>query len=94
MSSRAGDRASSCPWICSNQGSAGIAVVLPVISRSKGIPFHVKVDPPEAGLKQTSFVKCEEMRCVSNDRLLKRWGIVKADTMSAVKDRLRILLDL
>lgn len=77
-----------------NQGPAGLVVILPITSRSKKIPFHVRVEPPEAGLKETSFVKCEEVRCVSKDRLLKRWGGVTADTMSAVKDRLRILLDL
>jgi mRNA interferase MazF len=77
-----------------NQGPAGLVVVLPITSRSKRIPFHVKVEPPEGGLKETSFVKCEEVRCVSKDRLLKRWGTVTPVTMSAAKDRLRILLDL
>ncbi len=43
-----------------NQGASGLAVVLPITSKDKKIPFHVEVKPPEAGLKVKSFVKCED----------------------------------
>jgi mRNA interferase MazF len=41
-----------------------------------------------------SFVKCEDIRSVSTDRLLERCGTVGPGTMRLVEDRLRLLLDL
>lgn len=77
-----------------NQGPAGLAVVLPITTREKGIPFHVEVIPPEGGLRERSFIKCEDIRSVSKERLSDRWGAVSTTTLAAVEDRTRILLDL
>jgi mRNA interferase MazF len=77
-----------------NHGPAGLAVVLPVTSREKGIPLHVPVDPPEGGLSMRSFVKTEDVRSVAVERLNRRLGSVSDATMAQVADRLRILLDL
>lgn len=77
-----------------NHGPADLVVVLPVTSRAKGIPFHVTVVPPEGGVQQTSFIKCEDIRSVSRARLRERWGTVGPHTMTAVEDRLRILMGL
>jgi mRNA interferase MazF len=77
-----------------NQGAAGLAVVLPITSKDKGIPFHVEVNPPEGGLKTTSFVKCEDVRSVSTERFEKRLGTVSLNTLAAVEDRLKVLLGL
>ena len=71
-----------------------MAIVLPVISKSKGIPFHVRIDPPEGGVRMPSFIKCEDVRSISLERFEKRWGIVSLETMMAVEDRLRILMGL
>jgi mRNA interferase MazF len=77
-----------------NHGPAGLAVVLPVTSREKGIPLHVPVDAPEGGLTMRSFVKTEDVRSVAIERLTRRLGKVADATMARVVDRLRILLDL
>ncbi|MDX2040059.1 MAG: type II toxin-antitoxin system PemK/MazF family toxin [Acidobacteriota bacterium] len=77
-----------------NQGPADLVVVCPITSIAKGIPLHVKITPPEGGLKKESFVKCEDVRSVSKQRLTKRFGVVSRATLSAVEDRLRILLGL
>ena len=77
-----------------NQGPAGLAVVLPITSVAKGVPFHVRIDPPEGGLSVPSYVKCEDVRSVASDRISKRWGSVTRATMAAVEDRMRILLEL
>ena len=77
-----------------NHGPAGLVVVLPITSKAKGIPFHVEVNPPEGGLKQCSFIKCEDVRSVSKLRLSRRSGSVSSKTIGEVEDRLRILLDL
>jgi mRNA interferase MazF len=77
-----------------NHGPAGLAVVLPVTSRQKGISLHVPADPPEAGLRMKSFIKTEDIRSVAVERLTHRIGEVTGATMADVEDRLRILLDL
>lgn len=77
-----------------NHGPADLVVILPVTSRAQGIPFHVALAPPEGGVRQPSFIKCEDVRSVSKSRLLERWGVVTPPTMAAVEDRLRILMGL
>lgn len=77
-----------------NHGPAGLVVLLPLTSVAKGIPFHVEINPPEGGVKGKSFIKCEDVRSVAKERLSRRWGKVSASTLTAVEDRLRILLGL
>ncbi len=77
-----------------NRGPAGLVVVLPMTSVAKGIASHVLVGPPEGGLRVTSFVKCEDIRSISKDRLIDRWGHASPVTIAEVQDRLRVLLSL
>jgi mRNA interferase MazF len=77
-----------------NQGPAELIVVLPITGTARGIPLHVRVDPPEGGLKKTSYVKCEDIRSVSKGRFGRRWGRVSTATIAEVEDRVRVLLEL
>ena len=77
-----------------NHGPAGLVVLLPLTSVAKGIPLHVEIRPPEGGVKVKSFVKCEDVRSISKERLSRRWGTVSQSTLAAIEDRLRILLNL
>ena len=76
-----------------NQGPAGLVVLLPITTRDRGIPLHVALDPPDGGLTQRSFIKCEDIRSVSSRRLVRRLGVVSLPKIAEVEDRLRILLD-
>ena len=38
-----------------NKGPADLVVVLPITSKAKGIPLHVRVDPPEGGVKDAQL---------------------------------------
>jgi len=75
-----------------NAGPAGLVVVLPLTTRVKGIPFHVELDPPEGGLSERSFIKCEDIRSISMDRLVSPLGAVSQATLARVEERVRILL--
>lgn len=77
-----------------NSGPAGLVVVLPITTKDKGIPFHMEIYPPEGGLPEKSFIKCEDIRSISKERLLSLAGAVSLLTMAAVEDRIRILLNL
>jgi len=77
-----------------NAGPAELVVILPLTSKAKGIPFHIEIKPPEGGVKQLSYVKCEDVRSISRERLEERWGTVSDTTLLQIEDRLRILLNL
>ena len=78
-----------------NRGPAGLAIVLPMTSTVRDVPrLHVPISPPEGGVKSRAAILCEAVRSVSVERLVARWGAVDRQTMSAVEDRLRILLRL
>jgi mRNA interferase MazF len=78
-----------------NRGPAGLVIVVPMTTRDRQLLLHVSVDPPEGGVQRRSFVKCEDVRSISKDRLsATRWGALSHRTMAEVEDRLRILLDL
>lgn len=77
-----------------NHGPAGLVVIIPITSKQKGIPLHIQLKPHEGGLKEKSFVKCEDIRSVSAERLVEKFGTVTKATLIQVEDRLRILLGL
>jgi mRNA interferase MazF len=54
----------------------------------------VRIDPPAGGLKVPSYVKCEDLRSVSKERLSRRWGHVTAATLRQVEAVVRVLLEL
>src|SRR5688500_12711028 len=77
-----------------NHGRSGTTTVLPITSVRKGIPFHVEVQPPEGGLDRPSFVKCEDTRAITTERLIRRYGSLGPDSMERIAEMMRALLDL
>jgi len=77
-----------------NAGKSGLVIIAPLTGIYKDIPHNIKVFPPEGGVKMVSFIKCEDVRSISKDRLIERWGMVNEETMRIVEDWLRILLEL
>jgi mRNA interferase MazF len=77
-----------------NQGPSGLVVVVPISSKPKGIRSHVFIKSEEGGLTQDSYAKCEAVRSISVDRLIRRRGTVSDTTMDAVSQILKILLGL
>ena len=73
---------------------AELVIALPITSIDKGMPSHVCVHPPEGGLRFTSFIKCEDIRSISKQRLGRHMGEVSDDTMERVDLILRMVLDL
>lgn len=81
-----------------NSGLAELVMVIPLTSqtkKSKNIPAHIPVDPPEGGLKTPSVLLCDQLRTLSKDRLgQKPWGSVSATTLADVETAVRMLLGL
>lgn len=77
-----------------NQSRAGLTIVAPMTTAYKGIPWHVQVGPPEGGVRETCYIKCDDVRSIATERLIRRWGVISVGTMDLVADRLRILFRL
>lgn len=77
-----------------NRSPAGLVVILPITTKIRGIPWHVPVSPPEGGLTRPSVILCEQPRSVSQQRIQYHMGLTSDATMAAVRDRLRILMNL
>ena len=77
-----------------NRGPADLVIVLPITSMLRPIPSHVRLEPPEGGLKHPSAVLCEAIRSIAKGRLATRWGAVPAAKMATIEDALRILMRL
>jgi mRNA interferase MazF len=79
-----------------NPGLAGLVMTVPLtskVAKSRNIPVHIRVDPPEGGLKTPSVILCDQPRTISKDRLGKApWGTVSAATLAEVEKALRVLL--
>lgn len=77
-----------------NHGPAGLVAVVPLTSRNRGIPLHVPIEPPNGGTTVPSMVMCDQIRTISNRRLIKKRGSIDAASMREVDDRLKIFLGL
>lgn len=77
-----------------NNGPAQLVIVVPLTTTERRIPLHVRIDPPNGGVREPSFAMCEALRSISKERLDDRWGKIDAQTMRVVDDRLQIVLDL
>jgi mRNA interferase MazF len=81
-----------------NAGFAGLVMVIPLTSKlakSQHIPAHVRVDPPEGGLRTPSVLLCDQLRTISKARLGKGpWGSLTTSTLADVEMALRVLLGL
>ena len=81
-----------------NSGLSGLIIVVPLTSKtqkSRSIPAHLPVNPPEGGLKTPSAILCDQVRTISKGRLRgSAWGTVSAATMGDVENVLRNLLAL
>jgi mRNA interferase MazF len=57
-----------------------LCLCVPLSSRDRGSPLHVRIDPPEGGVRTTSFALVDQMRALDQSRLERRWGAVDPGT--------------
>lgn len=69
-------------------------IVLTISTKGKAVPFHVPLTPSEAnGLKQKSYVKCEQISTISKDRLISRLGCLDNEQMEEITAAIRRVID-
>jgi mRNA interferase MazF len=77
-----------------NQSGAELAIVIPLTSKDKQIRTHVPIEPSDGGVRVRSFVKCEDVRSIAQERFERRIGSVGPAVLSEVEKRLRLLMGL
>jgi mRNA interferase MazF len=77
-----------------NHSAAGLLIGVPLTTTDRGSKLHVRLEPPEGGLKRVSFAMPEMARSVSKARLLTKLGYASADTVEAVSKHVGLLVGL
>lgn len=77
-----------------NESRAGAVVVVPITTTYRRLPSHVEIDRGASGLDEVSYAKCEDVKSISEQRLVGRLGAVGEEVMFQVARALRFLLEL
>ena len=65
------------------------AIVVPLTSRERGFPHHVRV-VDDGGLNRASWAMCEAVRAVSTQRFEREISTATDDTLDRVTDQLTL----
>jgi mRNA interferase MazF len=77
-----------------NESRSGVLMVVPCTTVRRELPSHVEVDPGESGLDEVTYAKCEDLKSISERRLITRLGRVDPAVTFEIGRVLRFLLDL
>ncbi|HXY44202.1 MAG TPA: type II toxin-antitoxin system PemK/MazF family toxin [Acidimicrobiales bacterium] len=77
-----------------NDSPAGVVVVVPCTRTRRDLPSHIEIDPEKSGLDAVSYAKCEDVKSVSEQRLVTHVGAVDDEGLFAIGRVLRFLLEL
>jgi mRNA interferase MazF len=73
-------------------GASELAIVVPLTRTERPNPLYVPIEPPEGGVRDTSYAMPEMVRAVSRQRLVERWGTLRPATVEQVLQRVHLLL--
>lgn len=76
-----------------NESLAGVVIVVPCTTTYRGLPSHVELDPETSGLDAVSYAKCEDVKSISEQRLVARLGAANDEGLFELSRALRFLLD-
>lgn len=80
-----------------NTAPSRMCIVLPLTTRNRNLPSNYKIDPPEGGVDITSYIQCDHVRTISQDRLdttMGSLGTVSEATLYQVEWRLKKFMGL
>ena len=77
-----------------NDSRAGVVVVVPTTTTRRDLRSHVGIEADGSGLDERSYAKCEDVKSVSDQRLITRLGGVGPDVTLRISRILGFLLDL
>ncbi len=72
-------------------GPSQLAIVAPLTSRDHNQRIHVGLEPPEGGVRASSWTMPEQVRAIARQRFVERWGQVRLSTLEQVIHRIHLL---
>jgi mRNA interferase MazF len=76
-----------------NESRAGVVMVVPCTTARRNLPSHIELDPERCGLDAVSYAKGEDVKSVSERRLVTRIGSVDDEALFGITRVLKLLLD-
>ncbi len=67
-------------------------IVVPCTTADRGPPSHIELDPQVTGLNEVSYAKCEDLKSVSERRLISLLGRADDEALFLIKRALQFLL--
>ena len=77
-----------------NESPAGVIMVVPCTATHRDLPSHIEIDPADSGTDAVSYAKCEDLKSVSERRMITRVGQVGPQVAFEIGRVLRFLLEL
>jgi mRNA interferase MazF len=74
-----------------NRSRADLVLAMALTTTDRAQRLHWAIEPPEGGLRRRSFAMPEMTRAISHRRLLQRFGVVEAATLTELCHRLHLL---
>ncbi len=71
-----------------------MVIVVPTTTTPRGLPSHLEIDPSGSGLDDISYAKCEDVKSISEQRLIAHLGVLPAAVMFEIARVLRFLLEI
>jgi mRNA interferase MazF len=76
-----------------NTSTAGLVIVVPLTRTRAGLPSHIEIEAGESGVHETSYAKCEDVKSVSQERLVHRIGQAPGIVLHRVTAVIKMLID-
>ena len=70
-----------------------LCFLIPLTRTDRGVPAHLPIFPPKGGLRDTSFILCDQAKSLSVTRLLRRLGKVDQTTVERVQAMVGLFID-
>jgi mRNA interferase MazF len=77
-----------------NESRAGITIVIPCTTRRRGLPSHVEIDADASGLDAITCAKCDDIKSISDERLISRLGAAAPAEMFRMTQAVGFLIGL
>ncbi len=65
--------------------SLGLIIVVPLTKTERNWWSVVKVEKGDGEVRQSCFAECHQIRAISKNRVLDRWGSVKPSTLRRIR---------
>lgn len=76
-----------------NDGPTEMVIIVPTTTTPRGIWSHVEIEPTiESNLDELTYAKCEDVRAVSDIRLVYQIGVAPFESMFEIRATLTALL--